>query len=81
MKETTRRRKMVTSSLNENPRISWEIWLWRGGRCDFVPTPFYSKLLDRFLKRTVRFFFRLGYLLHVIYIAEAMRISRTVIIE
>jgi hypothetical protein len=65
------------------PRISWEIGWSKTALIRPSPqsTPFFSWLLDIFLQRTEWFFFRLGYLLHVLYRAEAMKISRTVIIE
>jgi hypothetical protein len=64
------------------PRISWEIeW---SKTALIRPSPTLSSAgfpFGQILKKTQRFFFPLGYLLHVLYRAEAMRISRTVIIE
>jgi hypothetical protein len=50
MKETQRRRITVTSSLYEK-YVGNEIG-WGKGRRRYSPTPFYSRLLDKYLKTT-----------------------------
>jgi hypothetical protein len=65
----------------KNPRISWEIEWNKTALLRPSPSLFFSRLLYRFLKRPERCFFRFGYLLHVLYIAETMSISRAVVFE
>jgi hypothetical protein len=56
MKETPRRRITVTSSLNEISTNHGWIEGDEGGIAPSVPTPFYSRLLDRYLKDDVNGF-------------------------
>jgi hypothetical protein len=54
MKETPRRKITVTSSFNEISRdqLGNRVVVREGGVTPPVPTPFYSSLLDRYLKTT-----------------------------